>query len=299
MAGMYGISAYQQMNRSWEAKNTRSVSASSQTEKTDSGKESAAAKVEEKTLSPIGKNSSLIPSKTEYGYTIGNVQLSDTAKDYYDKLKSKFHNMEFIAVSKDMKAQVQQNAAAYGNAKKMVVLIDEEKLERMATDEAYRKKYEGIIAMSQSKITAAKNSFAGSGANIKNFGMSVDADGKENFFATVGKSQDIQKKRIEKKAAEKKEQKVKEKKKAEKKEKEERIQKLRDKKPNKAEAKEKDKDKDKEKIHEADDEEYISFEASTLDELVSKVSSYAYDNALSKVMTDSEKMLGSHVDFKG
>jgi len=30
--------------------------------------------------------------------------------------------------------------------------------------------------------------------------MSVDSDGKESFFATVGKSQDIQKKRIEKKA---------------------------------------------------------------------------------------------------
>lgn len=295
MAGMYGISAYRQINKSWEAKNTHSVSASSKNEKTDSAKESTTAKVEEKTWSPIEKNSSLIPSKTEYGYSIGDVKLSDTAKDYYDKLKSKFHNMEFIAVSKDMKSQVQQNAAAYGNAKKMVVLIDEEKLERMATDENYRKKYEGIIAMSQSKITAAKNSLAGSGANIKNFGMSVDAEGKENFFATVGKSQDIQKKRIEKKAAEKKEQKIKEKKKADKKEKEERIQKLRDKKSGKAEAKE----KDKEKVREADDEEYVSFEASTLDELVSKVSSYAYDNALSNVMTDSEKMLGTQVDFKG
>ena len=51
-----------------------------------------------------------------------------------------------------MKAQVQQNAAAYGNANKMVVLIDEEKLERMATDESFRKKYEGIIASSQSLV---------------------------------------------------------------------------------------------------------------------------------------------------
>ena len=80
--------------------------------------------------------------------------------------------------------------------------------------------------MSQNKMAAAKNSLTSSGASVKNFGMSVDSDGKESFFATVGKSQDIQKKRIEKKAAEKKEQKIRDKKKAEKKERDERKSEL-------------------------------------------------------------------------
>ncbi|HAG69069.1 MAG TPA: hypothetical protein DCL38_03755 [Lachnospiraceae bacterium] len=140
MAGMYGISAYQQTNRSWETNRTgvnRAASSSPGTGQANQAKESSDAKVETKGWSPIDASSSLVPRKTEYGNTIGNVQLSEKAADYLDKLKSKFHNtkfhnMEFITVSKDMKAQVQQNAAAYGNANKMVVLIDDEKLERMA-----------------------------------------------------------------------------------------------------------------------------------------------------------------------
>ena len=298
MAGMYGISAYQQTNRSWETNRTgvnRAASSSPGTGQANQAKESSDAKVETKGWSPIDTGSSLVPRKTEYGNTIGNVQLSEKAADYLDKLKSRFHNMEFITVSKDMKTQVQQNAAAYGNANKMVVLIDDEKLERMATDESYRKKYEGIIAMSQSRLDSAKNSLASTGASVKNFGMSVDSDGKESFFATVEKSQDLQKKRIEKKAAEKKEQKLKDKKKAEKKAQEERIRKAGDKKTDKAEPD----DKDKEEIEPVEDKEYVTFEADSMDELLSKVRTYTYNNASSRVMTDSEKMLGTQVDYKG
>jgi hypothetical protein len=257
-----------------------------------SAKNSQQAKVETKAWSPIDTTSSLVPRKTEYGMTIGDVQLSDKAKDYYNSLESKYHNMEFIAVSKDMKAQVQQNAASYGNANKMVVLIDEEKLERMATDESYRKKYEGIIAMAQTKMSEAKMGLASSGASVKNFGMSVDSNGKESFFATVNKSSDLQKKRTEKKAAEKKAQKLQEKKKAEKKAQEERIQKARDKK-----AEKEDTDKDDSRIK--DDEEYVTFEADSMDELLSKVQTYSYNNASGKVMTQAEQMVGTKIDFRG
>ena len=298
MAGMYGVSAYQQTNRSWETNHTgvnRAASSSSGTDQANQTKESSAAKVETKGWSPIDTSSSLVPRKTEYGNTIGNVQLSEKTADYLDKLKSKFHNMEFITVSKDMKAQVQQNAAAYGNANKMVVLIDDEKLERMATDESYRKKYEGIIAMSQSKMDAAKNSHASTGASVKNFGMSVDSNGKESFFATVEKSQDLQKKRIEKKAAEKKEQKAREKKKAEKEAREERLQKAKDKKTEKP-----DKTDDEDEVKNVDDDkEYVTIEAKSMDELISKVQSYSYENASNRVMTATERMIGGHVDFRG
>ena len=229
MSGMQGISAYQQISRTLQgiksAPDRVSLPASSKTDQTNSKNKNTAVSVETKGWSPVETGSSLIPHQTEYGNTIGDVQLSDKAKDYYNKLRSKFHNMDFIAVSKDMKAQVQQDAASYGNANKMVVLIDEEKIERMATDESFRKKYEGIIAMSQSRLSEAKNSLVSSGASVKNFGMSVDENGKQNFFAVTEKSKDLQKKRMEKKAAEKKEQKIKEKKKTERKAQEERIQK--------------------------------------------------------------------------
>ncbi|SEL14631.1 hypothetical protein SAMN04487770_106111 [Butyrivibrio sp. ob235] len=294
MTGINGISAYQQINQS--VYNEKSgVSKNPDTGRADqagSAKKSQQAKVETKAWSPIDTTSSLVPRKTEYGMTIGDVQLSDKAKDYYNSLKSKYHNMEFIAVSKDMKAQVQQNAASYGNANKMVVLIDEEKLERMATDESYRKKYEGMIAMAQTKMSEAKMGLASSGASVKNFGMSVDSNGKESFFATVNKSSDLQKKRTEKKAAEKKAQKLQEKKKAEKKAQEERIQKARDKK-----AEKEDTDKDDSRIK--DDEEYVTFEADSMDELLSKVQTYSYNNASGKVMTQAEQMVGTKIDFRG
>lgn len=296
MAGLHGISAYQQINRTIYARNMgadRMGAPTSKADQADSIKENNSPEVQTKGWSPIDTSSSLVPVKTEYGNTIGDVKLSDKASDYLNKLKSKFHNMEFITVSKDMKAQVQQNAASYGNANKMVVLIDEEKLERMAMDESYRKKYEVIIAMSRSKMDAAKNSLASTGASIMNFGMSVDSNGKESFFATVEKSQDLQKKRIEKKAAEKKEQRAKEKKKAEKKAQEERIQKARDKKAKKADPGE------TEETEKTDDKDYVTFEDGSMDDLLSKVRTFSYDLSASKVMTDAERMLGTQVDYKG
>ena len=293
MAGLYGISAYQQTSQAYSKSTVNNDTKTQSTAKSDlaAATKGSQAKVETKGWSPIDTKSSLVPTKTEYGMTIGDVQLSDKAKDYLGKLQSKFHGMEFITVSKDMKAQVQQNAAAYGNANKMVVLIDEEKLERMATDESFRKKYEGIIASSQSKMMQAKMGLSSSGSSIKNFGMSVDSNGNESFFATVSKSQDLQKKRIEKKAAEKKEQKIKEKKKAEKKAQEERINKAKDSKAEKA------KDKDDMDIYE--EEEFEIIEANSLDDLLSKVQTYSYNNAASRVMTDTERAVGTKVDFKG
>lgn len=303
MAGIYGISAYQQTSRPLRPVNARpdgiKQTAASKAGQTDSPKESISSRIETKEWSPVDAAGSLVPKKTEYGNTIGGVQLSEKAKDYYDQLKSKYHNMEFIAVSKDMKEQVKKNAASYGNANKMVVLIDEEKLERMAGDESFRKQYEGIIEMSQSKLAGAKNSLASSGAAVKNFGMSVDEDGSESFFATVEKAGEQQKKRIERKAAEKKELKAKEKKKAEKEAKEERLKKAKEK--NKAEKAEPSEEGEaSEEITEPEDNrEYVTIEAKSLEELFSKVQDYSFRNASERVMAEEERMLGTHVDFRG
>ena len=76
---------------------------------------------------------------------------------------------------------------------------------------------------------------------------------------------------------------------------EERIQKAREKKAEKADTNE----EDKEEIESVDDKEYVTFEANSMDELLSKVRTYTYNSASSRVMTDSEKMLGTQVDYKG
>ena len=297
MAGTYGVTAYQQTSGTWSTNKTSAKKeTSSATAASSVSTASKSQGVNVTDVKTIDTGSSLIPTQRDgVGLAIGNIELSDKAKDYYSKLKAKFHNMEFIAVSKDMKSAVQANAAAYGNASKQVVLIDNEKLEKMANDESFRKKYEGIIAMSQTQLQAAKNSLASTGANVKNFGMSVDSNGKTSFFATVEKAAE---KKAEKKAAEKK---ITEKKAA---------KKLAEKKAEKkaAEKKAEEKVTEKKATEEADgevsnepidDKDYVEIDAPTMESLVNQVSKYAYDNSARNVMTDGEKQLGQNFDFKG
>lgn len=300
-----GIASYQQTKQVWNAAKTSAADKNMKPEEAASGGGIKDMKISE--WKPISNAGSLVPfNKEGYGTVIGNAELSDGAKNYYDKLKSKFHGMEFILVSKDMKSQVASNALAYGNAHKPVVLIDEEKLERMATDEAFRKKYEGIIAMSQNKLQAAKNSLASSGANVKNFGMSVDSDGRASFFATVEKANTAQTKALEKKQAEKKAAKAKEKKQAEKKAQEARIEKRREEnRAEKAELAEKAEQIGKEESLEAasmeapEEREYLEFKANSMESLINMVTKYAFENSMKNVMTEEEAKVGQNFDFKG
>ena len=137
------------------------------------------------------------------GQTIGNPQLSEKASKYYEQLKKKYSNMNFILVSEDQKENAKANAAGYANSNNMVVLIDEDKIERMASDENYRKQYEGIIANAASGISQLASSLSATGTNVKGFGMQVNDNGTASYFAVLEKSSVAQKERIEKKAAEK------------------------------------------------------------------------------------------------
>lgn len=302
MANINGLSAYQQTSQLWNQANKKTSETDKKTEVNQSQKSSQTSQTQSNNniktseWKPIDMSSSLIPTKRDgIGMAIGNIELSDKAKDYYSQLKSKFGNMEFIAVSKDMKSRVQANAAAYGNANKMVVLIDEEKLERMATDESFRKKYEGIIAMSQNKLAEAKNSLASSGASIKNFGMNVNSDGSTSFFATLEASGKDQAKRIEKKQAEKKAAKIKEEKKAQKKAQEKRLEKAKEEKKIREERLKPDKE-DENTIEKKD---YVKIEADSMEDLMNKVSKYAYNESANSVLTESEQNIGQSIDFRG
>ena len=245
-------------------------------------------KVTTKDFSPLKADSPLIPTaKDGYGTVIGDVELSDKAKEYYNKLKAKFHNMDFILVGKAEKGRVAANAAAYGNANKQVVLIDEEKLERMATDESFRKKYEGIIEMSQSKLSEMKNRFASSGAAVKNFGMSVDENGKISFFATLVKSSEVQDKVLEKRRAAKKADQIKAHKKDEKEKREARLEKLREK--NRMQVPE------EETAEVPEEPEYVELWSDSLEDLTRTVSAYAYERS----EAENAPAIGGNIDFRG
>lgn len=229
-------------------------------------------------------NDTAKPAKSgNYGKTIGDAKLSDEAAKYYEKLKKKYSNMDFILVSKDQKANAQANAGAYANAGKMVVLIDEEKIERMATDENYRKQYEGIIRNAASGLSQLKSQIEASGAsgNVKGYGMKVDDGGTASFFAVLKKSSADQKARIAKKAAEKKEAKKAEEKKAAKKEKEEKLHGK----------------KDTADIEE--DEDTITITADSIEELVKKISDYTFEYKSDTMQTEGERQVGQHIDFRG
>lgn len=256
----------------------QSYSASSKsTTKTTKQDETTEVKKEEKTK-----------ESQNLGRTIGEPKLSKEAQKYYDKLKKKFGNYDFILVSEDQKANAQANAGKYANNIKTVVLIEEDKIERMATDESYRKKYEGILSGASSQLEQLKSSMEKSGANVKGYGMQVNDGGTASFFAVMKKSSSDQKARIEKSAEKKKAEKKAAEKKAEKKKEEARLEKSKSSKT--------DKTND---IDNIDDEETVTITANSIEELMNKISDYTFAERSDSVQTDTEKMVGQHVDFRG
>lgn len=91
-----------------------------------------------------------------YGNTIGDVKLSEEGAKYYEELKKKNSDKDFVLVSNDQVNGAEQKAAQYANPNRTLVLIDEDKIEKMATDDKYREKYENIIANADSQLDQMK-----------------------------------------------------------------------------------------------------------------------------------------------
>ncbi|MDY5704064.1 MAG: DUF6033 family protein [Lachnospiraceae bacterium] len=350
-SNIYGISGYQQAS-SWQktenkkaegkdAQKTTSAKSADETKRTDqvstgTGTTQGAGGVRSKGVKisqwkPLDTASSLVPKNTkEYGMAIGDVQLSDKAKDYYAELKKKFGDMNFIVVSKDMKAQVQANAAAYGTSSGSVVLIDDEKLEKMATDVSYRKKYEGMISLYKTKLPEMKQSLANTGVSVKNFGITVGDNGAASFFATVDAdaktNAEAAEKRLEKKQATKAKEKKAEAKRTEAKRAEKRAEarkeeaarqesRLENGKKAKENLESKPKDQPLENVDQAEEtavvststeavdgaenHNYVQFNAPSFDALISQLSKYAYDHSSKGTLTQAEKSVGQNFDFAG
>ena len=291
--GVNGITEYQ---------NTAGVYEASRTAAAQRGKTPEAAKPAAKGLPGLAGKKGFAPviatESKEYGKVVGEPQLSEKAAKYYDSLKAKFGNMDFILVSKDMKQAAKAQAAGFGNPNRTVVLIDEEKLERMATDESFRKKYEGIIAGAQSKLQEMSKTM-GANSGVTGFGMQVDKDGKTSFFATVKDSGKGQKERIEKKRTENREAK----KAAEKKAAEKRAEKRAEKKAEEAERYEDRIRGDEEETEGIMPEKRYDptdrvITADTAEDLVRKVSDLTYAYTPQSVPAEGSP-LGGHIDFKG
>ena len=217
---------------------------------------------------------------TVTGRTIGNPKLSEKAAKYYEELKRKYSNMDFILVSEDQKEKARAQAGSYANASKMVVLIDEDKIERMATDEAYRAKYEAILSGATAQVAQMKQELGSNAERVSSIGMSFDDHGNASFFAVIDKSLAKQKERIEeKREAAREERKEKQKEAAE-----ERL-----------EASRKNAEKSEERWKNPQD--YMTITATSWEELLKKIDALVFEERADLVMTEGEKKVGQSIDY--
>lgn len=237
------------------------------------------------------ETNSVQPDKTDLGRTIGEPKLSSEAEKYYNQLKKKFGQYDFILVSSDEKENARANAGKYANNLKTVVLIDEEKIEKMATDEKFRKQYEGILSGATKQIEQIKAAAANAGTNLKGVIMQVNDNGTTSFFAALQKTTDAQKVRIEKKAEQKKKEKKAELKKSEKKAEQKRAEKKEEQKRVEENAKENN--------EVATDEDVVTIMADSFESLIKKIEEYGFNERSNNVMTKEEMMLGQSIDFRG
>lgn len=225
------------------------------------------------------------------GRTIGDPVLSDKAKKYYEQLKAKYSNMDFILVSPEQKEEAESKKGMYQSSKELIVLIDSDKIEKMAEDEEYRAKYEGILSNATSQLSQMKDSLGSKADSVSSFGMTFDDNGNASFFAVVDKSLAAQKERI----ADKKEAAAEEKKKAQKKTQEKRAEERKaDRADNNKKMDSADKTNSKEKSSDADK---VTVSASSWEELLKKIDNVIYESRADSVLTKEEKAVGQSFDY--
>ena len=203
------------------------------------------------------------------GRTVGSPELTEKAAKYYEELKKKYGNLDFILVSKDQKEYAKANASRYSNPNKMVVLIDEEKIKRMAEDEKFRSQYESIISQGANGLTQLKSKLANMGLNVKSCGMNVYDNGATSFFATMDQSFKAQNKTAQERLARKKAAKKAEEKKAARKAEEKKQQ-------EKLEAGRAEKKEIREEFFESDEDGEVTFTADSIEDLISQIENADY-----------------------
>lgn len=249
----------------------------------------------------VTENTNVKSKGADYGKTVGEPELSDKAAKYYEQLKKKYGQYDFILVSSAEKENARANAGKYANSIKTVVLIDEEKIERMATDENYRKQYEAILSGASNQIDQIKAAAQSAGATLNGIVMQVNDDGTTSFFAALKKSNEAQRARIERRAEQKKLEKKEAQKKAEKEQSQERIQqahknKSENVKDNGIDDKTSNKSDDK---TEGYDGEIVTIMADSLDSLLRKIEEYGFNERSNSIQTESELQIGQNIDFRG
>ena len=200
--------------------------------------------------------------------SIGNPKLSDTASKYYEELKAKYGDMEFVLVADDQMETAKEQSSNIASDKSMLVLISESELEEMATNEETRSKNEKLIEDAKAQMPDMLKKLEESGTEVKSFGIEIK-DGTVSYFAVLDKAAAAQKERIEAKQEEKLAEK-------------------------KADAKDATTEKTKQPSKK---EDLITVSAGSIEELIKKLQSTAYEAMADNIQTPQEKMVGQSFDF--
>lgn len=115
-----------------------------------------------------------------------NVNVSKNASNYLDTLKKKFDGYDFKVVSKEEMEKIKDDPSMYSNASSPTVFIDEEELEKMATDPEYAAKQEKVLKETSEKLPEIKNELDKKGANVVSMGFIIE-NGKVSLFTELQK----------------------------------------------------------------------------------------------------------------
>ena len=167
----------------------------------------------------------------------------------------------------------------------------------MATDEKFRKQYEGILSGAANQIEQIKEAAKKAGASLFGVVMQVNDNGTTSFFAALKKSSQDQKVRIENKAAKNKAEKKVAEKKAAKKVAEKKAAEKKAAKEQEAQSLEKGEDGFAELT--GVDDDTVTIMADSLDGLIRKIEEFSFDERSNSVQTESELLVGQNIDFRG
>lgn len=120
------------------------------------------------------------------GKTTQKIELSDKAKEYLETIRAKYSDMDIMIAnySSDEEAQGYLNRGTG----KINVLIDVETLEKMASDQSIREQYESILDNAGGTFEKIEEELGGNAKYVKSIGVSIDKDGKVNYFSIIDES---------------------------------------------------------------------------------------------------------------
>ena len=119
--------------------------------------------------------------------TIGKPEISKEASEYYEKLKEKFGDVEFVLVEDEQMGDAKRLSNNVRTEKELIVMISESELEAMAKDEATRNKNEQLIADAVTQMPGMKEELKKTGAEAESFGMEFNGDGTVTYFVLADK----------------------------------------------------------------------------------------------------------------